>query len=90
MYRPNLHFVVFFVRNTKYSDLLELNFVNGTPFTMLANEKKKIAEEVNLSFASMVKGRPFTTFSKKQSNRFLLFRNFWANPNPFYLQNKTP
>ena len=32
---------------------------------MLANEKKKIAEEVNLSFASMVIGRPITTFSKK-------------------------
>ena len=57
---------------------------------MLANEKKKIAEEVNLSFASMVKGYPFTTFSKKQSNRFLLFRNFWVNPNPFYLQKKDP
>jgi hypothetical protein len=62
----------------------------GHHLPCLLKKKEKIAEEVNLSFASMVKGYPFTTFSKKQSNRFLIFRIFWANPNPFYLQNKTP
>lgn len=62
----------------------------GPHLPCLQTKKEKITEEVNLSFASMVIGRPITTFSKKQSNRFLLFRNFWANPNPFYLQNKTP
>jgi hypothetical protein len=31
----------------------------------LQKKKEKITEEVNLSFASMVKGHPFTTFSKK-------------------------
>jgi len=62
----------------------------GHHLPCLLKKKEKIAEGTNLSFASMVIGRPITTFSKNQSNRFLLFRNFWANPNPFYLQNKTP
>lgn len=73
---------LFFLRRGVRGYPLNFKFVKGYPFTMLAKEKKKIAEEVNLSFASMVIGRPITTFSKNQSNRFLFFRNFWANPNP--------
>jgi hypothetical protein len=56
----------------------------------LRKKKEKIAEGIDLSFASMVKGYPFTTFPKNQSNRFLFLEIFGRTQTPFYLQNKTP